>query len=678
MVSTVPMKSMQTLDQPPGAAAKSRQAQFSRISFKPVRMMSGQGLSTLANGLIVVSIIILFLYVGRDILQPLAIAALLGFILAPLLRRLRGWNVKRVPAVLATVLFAIAMLAALGSTIAVQVTQLAKDLPNYENNLRAKIRAVGGGALTSGALERASGTLRELQNEITRQGGGTATTTDQKSRMVEVRVPDTTGLEAIGNLVRPLLSPLATTALTILFLMFILLQREDLRDRLLRLAGTADLQRSTAALDDAASRLSRFFLLQTLLNSGFGVLIGIGLWLIGVPNAVLWGILAGLMRFVPFVGSIIGAFFPIALAAAVDPGWGMVLATAVLFAVTEPLAGQVVEPLVFGQHTGLSPVAVVISTLSWALIWGPIGLLLATPLTVCLVVLGRHIEALGFIEILLGDEPALTPEERFYQRLLAGDAAEATDQAEQQLMGKSLSAFYDTVPMKALALAQSDAVKGKLPRDKQLTIRDTMAEIVDDLADYTEAPVDLAEPNLAPLIPVLSTEQLAPGWQVAHPVLCLASRSPLDEAAAAMLAQLLGRHGLQALVQPFSDTAATKTLKIDALDAPLVCLSYFGAIANPAHVRFLIRRLKRQMPNAKFLAGYWLLGEEPAKGEDWKIAVGAHLVATSLSDAVAICVREAGGLAREQPSSQSDFATNMLPVVTPHKLIDQPVFSPGV
>ena len=197
------------------------------------------------------------------------------------------------------------------------------------------------------------------------------------------------------------------------------------------------MQRSTAALDDAASRLSRFFLMQTILNAGFGVFIGAGLWLIGVPNAVLWGILAGLMRFVPFVGSIIAAFFPIALAAAVDPGWSMVLATAALFIVAEPLAGQVIEPVLYGHHTGLSPVAIVVSTLFWALLWGPIGLLLATPLTVCLVVLGRHIEALEFIEVLLGDEPALEPEERFYQRLLAGDATEAADQAEKQLKEQS-------------------------------------------------------------------------------------------------------------------------------------------------------------------------------------------------------------------------------------------------
>jgi predicted PurR-regulated permease PerM len=528
-------------------------------------------------------------------------------------------------------------LSALGAVIALQITQLAEDLPTYETNLRTKIRALGAGSLTSGALERASGTLKDLQEEITKAGPAAAPAGHQRPVLVEVRQPEPRGLESIANLVRPLLSPLAMTALVVLFLIFILLQREDIRDRFLRLAGTADLQRSTAALDDAGSRLSRFFLMQTLLNAGFGVLIAIGLWGIGVPNAVLWGIFAGLMRFVPFIGGIIAAFFPILLAAAVDPGWTMVLATAGLFVVAEPIAGHVIEPLLYGQHTGLSPVAIVISTLFWTLIWGPIGLLLATPLTVCLVVLGTHIETLRFIEVLLGDEPALEPHERFYQRLLAGDDTEAADMAETQLKKQSLSAYYDAVAMAALALAQTDAAHGKLSHEKQLEICDTVEEVVEDLSDYedrdpgTGAETRAVASNLTPL---------EVRWRVDHPVLCVASRSPLDQAASVILAQLLQKHGLPARVQPFTDVATARSFKIDALDAPLVCLSYFGSAGNPAHVRYLIRRLRRVTPNARFLAGFWMLVGQDEKAEEWRAAVGAHLVATSLSQAVAICARE--------------------------------------
>jgi predicted PurR-regulated permease PerM len=611
-----------------------------------------RNISSLASGLTVAALIVLFLYLGRAILEPLVIAGLLAFILSPLIRRLRSWGLWRAPSVVLTVLIAIGVIAALGSTIGVQIAQLAEELPKYESNLRAKVRALSGTSFTSGALERASGTLRDLQEEITKQtpSGGPS---GQKPIPVEVRQPELRGLEAIANLVRPLLSPLATSALAVLFLVFLLLQREDLRDRFLRLAGTADLQRTTAALDDAAVRLSRFFLMQTVLNAGFGCVIGAGLWLIGVPNAVLWGILAGLMRFVPFVGSFIAAFFPIVLAAAVDPGWSMVLATAALFIVSEPLAGHVVEPVLYGHHTGLSPIAVVVSTLFWTVLWGPIGLLLATPLTVCLVVLGRHIDALQFVEVILGDEPALEPDERFYQRLLAGDATEAADQAEQALKEQALSAYYDAVPMQALARAQSDAAQGKLEREKQLEIRDTIEEIVEDLGDYTDVtPEGIASTSN---IPVVSKGSMPDEWLVPYPVLCIASRSALDEAACTMLAQLLKKHGINAWVQPFADVASAKGFKVDTVDAPLVCLSYFGTASKPAHVRYLVRRLKRVMPAAKLLAGFWMLGDDKEKIEDWRVAVGAHFAAASLTEVLRICVRE--GMQRPQGNSRNEDIT---------------------
>jgi predicted PurR-regulated permease PerM len=607
-------------------------------------------LGALAHGLLICGLIIAFLYIGRPILEPLVIAALLAFILSPLIRRLRQWGVWRVPSVVLAVVFTLAVLGVLGTIIAVQITQLAEELPTYETNLRTKIRALGTGRLTSGALERASGTLKDLQEEISR--APTTAATGQKPMLVEVRQPEPRGLETIANLVRPLLSPLAMTALIVLFLIFILLQREDLRDRFLRLAGTADLQRSTAALDDAGTRLSRFFLMQTMLNAGFGVVIATGLWLIGVPNAMLWGIFAGLMRFVPFVGGIIAAFFPMLLAAAVDPGWSMVMATAGLFLIAEPVAGHLIEPLVYGQHTGLSPVAIVVSTLFWTLLWGPLGLLLATPLTVCLVVLGRHIETLEFIEVLLGDEPALEPEERFYQRLLAGDGTEAADMAEQGLRQQAPSVFYDAVPMRALALAHSDAAQGKLTHEKQVKVRDTVADVVEELSDDAAVGVRAGE-EPADDVPVLEPEQAGRAWSPDRAVLCLASRSPLDEAACLLLAQLFEKHGVSARVQPFADVVSARSFKVDALDAPLVCLSYFGAVGSPAHVRYLIRRLRRVLPNARFLAGFWMLAEQPSKAEEWRTAVGAQLVATSLAQALAIGVAEAQGSGAQAAATSS-------------------------
>jgi predicted PurR-regulated permease PerM len=579
----------------------------------------------LASGTIVAAALVAVLYFGGEILKPLVVAALLAFILAPLIRRLRGWGTPRVPSVLLTVTLAIAVLAAIGSTVALQVAELARELPQYEANLRGKIRSLGAGPWTSRTLDRATDTLRELQGELSRSMPAPG---EPKPLPVEVRQPEPKGLEAIAQLVRPLLTPLATSALVVLFLLFILLQREDIRDRFLRLAGTADLQRTTAALDDAASRLSRFFLVQTVLNAGFGVVIAGGLWVIGVPNAVLWGILAGLMRFVPFIGGFIAAFFPIALAAAIDPGWGMVLATAALFLVAEPVAGHIVEPLLYGQHTGLSPVAVVVAALFWTLLWGPIGLLLATPLTVCLVVLGKHIHALEFLAVALGDEPALEPEEQFYQRLLAGNAIEAAAEAEDKLKEQTLLEFYEAVPMRALGLAQVDAASGKLSLEKQAELRDGVADVVEDLADEAEAFAD-SEAALAGV----SQAALSPPWRVQHPVVCIGTRSPLDQAAAIMLSQVLTSHGLPAHVQPFTDLRSA-AVDAEVRDAPLVCLSYFGLVTQPAHVRIIARRVRRLMPHAQIVACFWMLGDDPDKLEAWRKAVGADLAASSLRSAV--------------------------------------------
>ena len=303
---------------------------------------------------------------------------------------------------------------------------------------------------------------------------------------VEIRQPDPSALENLRSLIAPLISPLATTGIIVIFVIFILLQREDLRNRLIRLAGSHDLQRTTAALDDAAGRLSRLFLNQLLINTGFGILIGMGLWLIGIPSAILWGILAAILRFVPYIGSIIAAAFPLALAVAVDPGWSMLIWTAVLFFAIEPVVGQVVEPLVYGRSTGLSPVAVVVSATFWTALWGPIGLILATPLTVCLVVLGRHVDRLAFLDVMFGDRPALSPPEIFYQRMLAGDPTEAAEKAEEFLKERSLSSYYDDVALKGLQLAQSDLDRDALDQARLTKICDTVFEFVNDLSDQPD------------------------------------------------------------------------------------------------------------------------------------------------------------------------------------------------
>src|SRR3984893_18261287 len=451
-------------------------------------------LSAVAIAILTV-IIIMMLYFGREIIIPIALAILLSFVLAPLVGLLQRLRVPRGLAVVSVVIIAFTLIFAIGSLLAAQLTQLARDLPSYQSTITEKIQSFRETTAGRGTLERASGMLKDLSKELDKPkdaasalgaGASPKAAAPLIPVPVEVRQPDPGALESLQSLISPLLHPLATTGIIVIFVIFILLQREDLRNRLIRLAGSHDLQRTTAALDDAAARLSRLFLIQLLLNGTFGIVIGLGLWIIGIPSAILWGILAAVLRFVPYIGAAIAAAFPLALAVAVDPSWSMLLWTLALFLIVEPMVGHVIEPMVYGHSTGLSPVAVVASATFWTALWGPIGLVLATPLTVCLVVLGRHVERLEFLDIMFGDRPALSPSEIFYQRMLAGDPTEAAEKAEQFLKDRSLCSYYDDVALKGLQLAQMDLDREVLDVARLLRIRDTVLEFTADLSDQTD------------------------------------------------------------------------------------------------------------------------------------------------------------------------------------------------
>ena len=441
----------------------------SRTSEELTALLSAGAIAILAF------IIITTLYFGREIFVPISLAILLSFVLAPLVASLERFRVPRGIAVVGVVIFAFAVIFATGSMLAAQLTQLAEDLPRYQSTVTEKIQSFRETTAGRGTLERASGMLKDLSKELDKPKEAASspiitpkTPAPLTPVPVEVRQPDPGALQSLQSLISPLLHPLATTGIIIIFVIFILLQREDLRNRLIRLAGSHDLQRTTAALDDAAARLSRLFLFQLMLNGAFGVAIGSGLWLIGIPSAILWGILAAVLRFVPYIGAVIAAAFPLALALAVDPGWSMLLWTLALFLIVEPVVGHVIEPMVYGHSTGLSPVAVVASATFWTALWGPIGLVLATPLTVCLVVLGRHVERLEFLDVMFGDRPALSPPEIFYQRMLAGDPTEASEKAEEFLKQRSLACYYDEVALRGLQLAQADTGRGVLRRSQRI------------------------------------------------------------------------------------------------------------------------------------------------------------------------------------------------------------------
>jgi AI-2E family transporter len=425
--------------------------------------------------------------------------------------------------------------------------------------------------------------------------------------------------------------------------------------RSIRLFGARDLHRTTTALDEAAHRLSRYFLSQLAINTAFGIVIGVGLFLIGVPSPVLWGILGALLRFVPYIGSAIAAILPIALAAGVSPGWMMALETAALFLVVETLTGQFLEPLIYGHSTGLSPVSVVVAAIFWTWLWGPIGLILSTPLTLCLVILGRHVQRLEFLDVILGDRPALTPVENFYQRMLANDPDEALDQAELLLKERSLTAYYDEVALKGLQLAANDAQRGALNADQLERIKNGMRDLVRDLADHddrdpspeketeTAETGSQAEREIATSSPPgAAVEQLAPAWRTEAPVLCLAGRGTLDEAATAMLAQLLTKHNLGSRVAPHEAASRGYIAGLDIEGVSMVCISYLEISGSPAHLRYLVRRLRGRLPTGTpILVGLWRTEDEVLHDDALQSLVGADHYTTSLREAVETCVHVA-------------------------------------
>ncbi|NNM73983.1 AI-2E family transporter [Enterovirga aerilata] len=625
--------------------------------------------------------IVAALYFGREVFIPIAGAILLSFVLAVPVRLLQGWGLGHRLSVALVVVLAFAGILSVGAILVSQLTQLAGDLPRYQWTIRDKISAFKETAGGHGPLGRVADMLQDLTDEMKLpprpKPGETGPALDKAppERPVKVEVVETpkSPIETITAFVSPLLHPLATVALVAIFVVFILLQRNDLRNRLIRLAGSHDLQRTTAAMNDAAARLSRFFLTQVTLNACFGVVVGLGLWLIGVPSPVLWGILAAISRFIPYVGVVIAAGCPLLLAAAVDPGWSMLLLTAAFFAVIEFTVGQVVEPLLYGHSTGLSPIAVIVSVTFWTWLWGGVGLLIATPLTVCLVVLGRHVEQLEFLDVMLGDRPPLTEAEIFYQRMLAGDAGEGFEQAEMFLREHALSTYYDEVALKGLALAQLDASRGALDETRLSRVEETVCELVDELSDYEDlvpAPdakrgegqkpgtkradgdagldetLERADERTETL-PVLAEEDLAPDWRGGSAILCVAGRNQLDRAGAQMLAQLLAKHGLGARVEGPDVLATSRIAPLDTAGVRLVCVSFLDTTA-PVHVRFAVRRLRRRVPDARIMVGAWGLDRDAA--DSLCAASRSDACATRLSEAVRYCLEAA----RAEPTAAAD------------------------
>lgn len=594
-------------------------------------------------------LVVATLYFGKEVLLPLTLALILAFLLTPLVALLRRWHLGRVPSVLLAVVMALGIVVGIGSVIGTQIAQLTSDLPQYATTVETKIDTVRNYTI---------GRLSDLADRVGSQKG-------KSNEPAEAVLPKGTPasampapLELAARYLSPVLSPFATFGIVFVVAVFALLQKEDLRDRLIRILGSDDLHRSTVGIDDAGRRLSRYFLTQLSINSVFGVVIGVGLLMIGVPNPILFATLSAMLRFVPYVGAIISALLPMALAAAVDPGWSLLAWTAGLYLVVEGLTGQVIEPLVYGNSTGLTPFSVVIAAIFWSWLWGPIGLILSTPLTLCLVIMGRHIKPLAFMDMLLGDRPALTPVESFYQRILVGDADETQALAEHVLKEHALSTYYDEVAIKGLQLASSDAKRGVLAPENLERIRETVGELLESLADFEDVQPetphagdrrfedhDVAQELPQHTPPPSVADEIPPNaWAAPGSVLCIAGRGPLDEAATAMLAQLLGKHGMGSRQISHVEVSRNRVTGLDVEGVRMVCISYLDISGSPAHLRYLVQRLRRRLPaGTPILVGLWPAGEAGRRDSAFATTIGAQHLVGSLAGAVAACVEEAKG-----------------------------------
>ncbi len=536
------------------------------------------------------------LSVGREVFLPLAVSLLLTFALAPIVSFLRKRSLPKIPAVILTVILAFAAIALFSFVVATQVATLAQNIPTYQNNILEKVRSLREVGVSGGIMDRLSGAVERVGAELEKgaQSGSSSATPEREPLPVEV-VTRQSPVDTLKNVIVPLVSPFATAGLIVVVVIFMLLEREDLRDRFIRLVGHRDLHRTTAALQDAGKRVGNYLLMQLVINTLYAVPITIGLWVLGIPNALLWGLLTLVLRFVPYIGPAIGMMLPLFLALAIAPGWSLLLWTAGLFLVMELISNNVLEPWLYGSRTGLSPLAIIVAAIFWTWLWGPLGLVLSTPLTVCLVVLGRHVPQFEFLDVMLGNEPVLPPHARLYQRLLAGDPDEATDNAEDFLEKEYLVDYYEKVGIPALLLGEQDRQRGVMDEQQRIRFSASARTLVANLAEIAEEEENEEEedrPGNGADGEEGGSEHVDLPDGEGRSLLCLGGRGEIDDAAATMLAQVFEVQGAVAVAESHAVTegGSLRNLELEGIDTVVVA---FLNGNSKAHARHLVRRLKR-------------------------------------------------------------------------------------
>ncbi len=569
------------------------------------------------------------LYFAREILIPFAFALTLTFLLTPAVTLLQRLRIGRVMSVLATVLVSIAVAGGIGWLIANQFVDVANELPLYRQNIHAKIEAFH--VPVTGQLGKAAESVQEVVRELTNAGapspaslpygphekrpnGPPAPTSPVPVHVVQ---PAENGWTQLRDLGTPVLAPLGRAGMVVIFTIFMLLKREDLRNRLLRLAGIGQLNRMTQAIDDASSRVSRYLLMQFLVNASFGTLFGFGLYLIGVPYAALWGVVAGILRIVPFVGTLAAATLPIALSLAAFDGWHRPLLVILLVAGLELIVGNFVEPWLYGAHVGISSLALLVAAVFWAVLWGPAGLILSTPLTVCVVVLGRYVPHLSFLHVLLGDEPVLGAEAQIYQRLLAMDQLEAHTVVDQFLKGRPLVELYDAVLIPALSMAELDRHKGAIDAVREEFLFLSVNEMI---AEFSEYQLTDSSPGVAEYLNAR--------------IVCLPAHDRADEITAAMLAQILEQKGFSTLSFPVVGSSLNDLLAmIEAGHGDVVCISALPPYAF-APARAMCKQIRERFPKLKVLVCVWGFNGDVQKAMTRFERTQPDRLCTSLAQAV--------------------------------------------
>jgi predicted PurR-regulated permease PerM len=588
-----------------------------------------------------VIVVVAALYFARDVLIPVALAILFSFLLGPLVHRLERWRVPRIASVLLVVFCTFLFVGAIGWVITGQVRDLAEHLESYRGEIEQKIHSVHR-FFGSGSLSKSTELVKDIGRELATSQPAKAA--EQEPPKVQIVEPSPTAIQVLENTIGPLLGPLATAFIVIVLVIFMLLNREDLRDRLIRLVGQGQLNLTTQALDDAAGRVSKYLLMQSSINGSYGGALCIGLTLIGIPTPLLWGLLAGLLRFIPYVGPWMGAAMPILLSLAMPGFWSPIM-TAALFIGLELITNSVLEPWLYGASTGVSSIAILVAAVFWAWLWGGVGLILATPLTVCLVVIGKYVPQLEFLNVLLGDEPVLEPPVRYYQRLLAGDQEEAEEVVEEYMKEGTLAQAYDEIVAPALAMAGRDRHHGRLDPEHLKFIHSAVRELIDDLGEQ-ETERRLKEEGDAKAgaeagdtakgqngAKDVAARRGATASNSAGPVLCLPARDEGDEIAGLMLVQMLEFNGVQAEAVSVTSLAGEMVELVARRHAALVCVSALPPSAI-THARYLCKRLHRRFGDMGMVVGLWTARGDIRRAKERIACAESVTVVANIADAV--------------------------------------------